>query len=278
MKRLSTLLQYLPNFKGKMRLVNFIFKPLLQKRNILIKAKNGVLFNLPNLIEPVGKHLFINGEYEIDEINFVKNAIRKNNVNTFLDIGANIGLFSLSVAKEFPTVAIFAIEASPRVYTTLQDNIMLNHLQNIKAIQLGLANTDTAELSFYSDETKYGTGSFAPIFTDKAEMVKCAKLDTLISNEIIPTNIQLIKIDVEGFELQVFQGAAQLLEHASALTILFEFVDWAEQNAGNKKGAAQEYLISLNYSLFKLHKNKLLPLTAALKTGNASLVAIKNNN
>ncbi|RZJ53063.1 MAG: FkbM family methyltransferase [Flavobacterium sp.] len=277
MKNLSKLFQLIPKFKGKTTVSNFILRLLNNKRDIIITIKNRLLIKIPNLIEPVGSHLFINGEYEVDEIEFIKNEIRQKKLKTFLDIGANIGLFSLSVAKEFGELKIFSIEASPRVYRYLIDNIELNSILNITTLQLGLSNNDNQEINFYSDETKFGTGSFAPVFTTKAEKVKCAKLDTLILNTLIKEQIDIIKIDVEGFELQVFQGGKHLLEKENAPIILFEFVDWAEKNAGNLTGSAQEYLISLEYQLYQLNNRKLVRIDAPLTNGSASLIAMKNN-
>lgn len=275
MKNLSKIFQSIPKFKGKVRLSNIILKPFSKKRDIVISAKKNIKFKIPNLLEPVGYHLFINGEYEVDEINFIKKEIRKNNFKTFLDIGANIGLFTLSIANEFKDIAIFSIEASPRVYSYLQDNLKLNSISNVTAFQLGLSNNDNQEINFYSDEAKYGTGSFAPIFTNKAEKVKCTKLDTLIVNKLIPNHVDIIKIDVEGFELQVFQGSKNLLEKEDAPIILFEFVDWAEGNAGNIKGSAQTFLMSLNFKLYQLNGKELIPINVPITKGATTIIAKK---
>ena len=87
--------------------------------------------------------------------------------------------------------------------------------------------------------------------------------------------MKVIKVDVEGYEKLVFQGAAGLLSRPQAPLLIFEFADWAETRAGFRAGEAQELLLSWGYSLWELEG--LLrgnpPLSEPLRAGFRTVVA-----
>ena len=135
--------------------------------------------------------------------------------DTFWDIGANIGWFSLFASKIVGSRGkVFSFEPSPDVFSLLSANI--RGLSSIRAIQCGVGNADTVAAfaahgvsnssSFVEAVTKINCSPETPI--RKVE-VKIRKVDTLVKD--IGAVPRLAKIDVEGFELEVLKGAADLL-------------------------------------------------------------------
>lgn len=273
---ISALLQRLPSFRGKIRLGSFLISPWKNKKiEYTAKLPNKLVMTLPNLTETLAVHLFINGYYEPQEIKFINKEIKLNKHKVFLDIGANIGLFSLDIASNNPDVFTYAIEASPRVFYYLTKNINQNKLTNIEPVQTVLNDTELAEINFYSNEIAFGTGSLSPVFTKDAEVVSSTTIDLFLTSKNIE-HIDIIKIDVEGYELQVFKGGSKLLNREKSPTILFEFVDWAEERANNKAGDAQLFLMNAGYKLYRLDKDLLIEMKECMKKGSATLIAVKN--
>ena len=115
----------LPTFKGKLRFLRFLLRESYLKKETSFKLKKkNLLITVPNLIENVSFELFCNGEYETDYINYFISSIPVGGV--FFDIGANIGIYSLTIAHHRPDIKIYAFEASPFVYNFLEKNIIQN--------------------------------------------------------------------------------------------------------------------------------------------------------
>ena len=145
--------------------------------------------------------------------------------DTFWDIGANIGWFSLLASKIVKSNGkIFAFEPSPDVFKLLSVDIRgLNH---IHAIQCGVGNADTimafaahgasSSASFVEEVTKINQHYLPEIPIQKVK-VNLRRVDTLVKQLGRP---RLIKIDVEGFEFEVLKGATDLLSAGSDRPIL----------------------------------------------------------
>lgn len=87
------------------------------------------------------------GSYESDETAFLKSVLRDGEV--FLDIGANLGWYSLALGRHCPTSRIYAFEPIPSTVEMLEKNIRLNRLGNIEVIRMGLfSQEDELELPF----------------------------------------------------------------------------------------------------------------------------------
>jgi len=105
-------------------------------------------------------------------------------------------------------------------------------------------------------------------------MVTTTTIDQ-IAAELGYKKVGFIKIDIEGFEYFAFKGGQYLLRSEDAPDIIFEFVDWAEEKAGLKKGSAQEILKEYGYQLYVLEKHELIPLIGTVAKGGKSLFATK---
>jgi FkbM family methyltransferase len=131
--------------------------------------------------------------------------------DSILDIGANIGWYSISLAKRYPGCRIQAFEPIPKTFAYLQRNIALNGVGNITVNNHGFSNkADT--LTFFYYPTGSGNASSAKL-ADVAgvEEIRCKvlPLDDYMQGQA--GGVDFIKCDVEGAELLVFQGATGTL-------------------------------------------------------------------
>jgi FkbM family methyltransferase len=270
----------LPRFKGKYRLARLILGNSLDVKNIWIKAFNNYQYLVPNFQEPVGFALLIDGIYEPDCIEFMLQKLPKNAV--FLDIGANIGVFTITAAKSLnQNGRVIAVEASPKMFPFLQQNIEANGLNNVKTLELAVTEQDNATVLFYeAPMDKFGMGSISPQFHTSPIQVKTKTIDSIIKDEQID-KVDFIKVDVEGYESSVFKGAEKLLTSPNAPIILFEFCDWAEaRKPEGKIGDSQRVLINFGYKIWKLNDfvKGGKPLDSILEKGSDMLVGVKHRN
>lgn len=274
---IEQLLRRLPLFKGKQRLARLLLrKKIAIGSDLQLKGKYGCAYKLPNIKENVGFELFINGVFEEDIIDLIIERLPVNGV--MLDIGANIGAIVIPVCKLRTDIRALAIEASPRVYGYLQHNKDLNDLQSCSLINKAVTDKDNETVNFFSPEEKYGKGSLSSVFTKNAEIVETITLDA-VCEQYSFEQVDVIKIDIEGYEYGAFKGGASLLNKSNAPDIIFEFVDWAEDLAKDcKPGDAQQLLLEYGYKLYVIEKSgKIRAVGVPVCTGAAMLLASKKN-
>lgn len=268
--------RYLPAFRGKRRLARFLFPNQFQQEgDMIVMGKHNIQYCLPNIRENVGMDIYVNGIYEPEVVNFLKSELPQNGV--YFDLGANIGSILIPLCKLRKDVLGVGVEASPWVFNYLKRNCELNEMANVRILNNALYDKDDELLDFYSPRDKYGKGSFSSLFSTDAVKVVTRRVDTLMSMLNIQ-NVDIIKIDVEGYECLVFKGAQKLLQHSAAPDIIFEFVDWAESQAlGLKAGDAQQFLLDLGYDLFIIDREGIKKSNSILYQGAYNLLASKRN-
>jgi FkbM family methyltransferase len=151
-------------------------------------------------------------DYESENIRFLKDHIAPGAV--VFDVGAHLGLMSV-IASQLATESgkVYAFEPSPATHRLLQKVIRLNSgYAPILPFALAITN-QKGQLKFYESEVP-GSNSNSLVEKHHANRVAieipCTSLDEFVKEEQI-TNVSMIKIDAEGSELEVLQGARQLL-------------------------------------------------------------------
>ncbi len=145
----------------------------------------------------------------------------------FIDGGSSYGMFSL-LAASLPSVEkCIAIEASPKTFSYLKENISRNKLdERIKCINAAIACI-SGELHYVDEEehSEWSKTTSSPLtYGHKLVEVISISLDDLIKVENIPDSAPIfIKLDIEGNEPNAFQGLQQLFHSQRNYMILFEF-------------------------------------------------------
>ncbi|MDZ7962634.1 MAG: FkbM family methyltransferase [Aulosira sp. DedQUE10] len=280
LRLIAPIFRNLPQFRGKSRVAKYIFNNSLDTKNLDVIARDKSEYIIPNLREPIGFYLLIDGIYEKHSLDFIRRQLPSGGV--FIDIGANIGVFTITAAKFLKeTGLVIAVEASPNIFSYLQKNIESNKLTNVKTLEFAVAEHDHSTVSFYEAPTDhFGMGSLAPQFHNSPIYVKTKTLDTLIHDEKIE-QVDLIKVDVEGYEASVFKGAKKLLTSVNAPIILFEFCDWAEARVpGGNIGDSQRVLKEFGYKIWRINDfiKGNQPLNIILEKGSDMLIGSKYGN
>jgi FkbM family methyltransferase len=148
-----------------------------------------------------------------------------------IDVGAHMGRYTIIASKRVgENGKVIAIEAHPGNYEMLNRNIKLNKLTNIIPLNFAVYSKETKVKLFLPDEdlgyTMHHTvmservGETGKKFVE----VNAYTLDHLLykQNGIRPEDVRWIKIDVEGAELEVLKGAADILSNSKDITLLIE--------------------------------------------------------
>ena len=168
-----------------------------------------------DLSQSIDREIYLNGFYEKKQILFLENICKKNKINHFFDIGANIGYYSLY----FNNIKnIYAFEPNKLNFQNLRYNNDLNNF-NIKLYNFGLSDSESNSEIWYTDKNKMGGSAIFNaedpelkkyIYKDIIkEKILIKRLDDII--EIKKSNI-LIKIDVERHEKKVLIGMEKILK------------------------------------------------------------------
>jgi FkbM family methyltransferase len=130
----------------------------------------------------------------------------------FVDVGANVGVLTLAAAQRVgPSGRVYAIEPHPAVYQYLIDNIALNGFSNVVAMDCALGATEG--LANLSDRRSDDQNS---IVDASALSVPMRRLDDIVPPD---ERVDLLKIDVEGFELFVLRGASDTLKRTASVYV-----------------------------------------------------------
>ena len=147
----------------------------------------------------------------------------------FFDVGANVGHHTLFMANK--SDAVFAFEPFAPLQNLIRQRIELNQLDNIRVIPFALGDGDAIQSYYPGDVVNPGTGTFLP---DAGEInrvpvsLEIRKGDALCDELNLPP-IDILKVDVEGFEPKVFRGLNERIRRDRP-AVLTEFT--AESRAG----------------------------------------------
>lgn len=177
--------------------------------------------------------LLTQGVWEKYETELLSSSVKRGDV--ILDIGANFGYFSIMAAKLVGNEGkVYAFEPEPDNYQLLIKNIKLNGYTNIIPIQKAVSNRN-GKLKLYLDKINWGGSSFSEdnILPQKEGFieVETTNLDDFFQNEVKDSRVSFIKLDVEGAEGLVLEGADKILQN-NDLKILMEFWPYGLRNLG----------------------------------------------
>lgn len=218
--------------------------------------------------------VFYYGAYAKDELRILEDLINKARGSTILDIGANVGHHSLFFSKFGKKVHSF--EPFSEVSARLEQKIADNGLKNVHLHKIALGEKDEVKEFFASDSNNTGTGSFVNRQTSR-EPVKLSIFngDSYLERNNI-TDIGFIKIDVEGFEIEVLKGLKQTINKYQPII----FFEWSCTDSNNEFKAFVQSTFPENVYQFSILKpaQPFLVFLSDQKPGLVKLSHIKSGN
>jgi FkbM family methyltransferase len=233
-------------------------KGLLQKSGqeekiVLIKNFDSDLQLKIDRSRTMGASIYWTGFHEFRELLFLHDFLKKDMV--LLDVGANVGEYTLFAAKRLINGKVISFEPMPALRGLLDENIRLNNFQNVKLQSYGLADIE-GNFPIYTTEdiANEGLSTFFPSdnLKQRSIHVEVKTLDRECESLQLD-RLDFIKMDIEGSELKALQGAHNTIQHFRPL-IMIEISDVTYLAAGYSTKDVSTFFSSLNYLPFQINK------------------------
>ena len=219
--------------------------------------------------------LMYNG-FEETEMRFVRRLLRPG--MTVLDIGAHHGLYTLLAAKRVGRRGrVIAFEPSPRERRRLAKHVRLNRCRNVEVEACALGNeSGEADLFLVDGFRDWGNSLRPPAVAEPTRKMRVPvqRLDDVLA-ELGVEHVDFIKLDAEGGELAVLEGARKLLQTAPRPAILAEVEDVRTRPWGYPAREIMQLLARWNYRWFALSEmGTLYPASPDDESYDANFVAL----
>ena len=221
---------------------------ILRKKKFLI-SRNGIKYNV-DLEEGIDLGIFLNLKNE-KKLFKVKKYVDINEKSLIVDIGANIGSVSLPLAQNFNNAQIYSIEPTIYAFKKLKENINLN-LKLKKRIK-----TFNNFATYKNKKTKFVHSSWKLVRGDKKHGIhkgilkktsnKSISIDNLLKRN--KKRVRLIKIDVDGYELEVLKSAEKTLKKDKPI-IYFELAPYLYKEMGYTADHLIRYIKKIDYAFY----------------------------
>src|SRR3990167_2074877 len=234
-----------------------------------------------SLDSEISRCVYVECFYEPNQFYFLSKFLKKG--MTFVDVGANVGLYSLFASRLVgKTGQVVAIEPSRREFNRLKQNLKMNKTKNIKALKLALTDSNAIKklnvaVFPYDGHNSFGTFGYETTKIDHTEEVVTKTLDKLIQ-ETKMKQIDAIKIDVEGAELTALKSGLRTLKLLKPL-LLMELSDRTLTKQGSSSNQIWKLLTRLSYIIYEFNQSsgKLREARQKKNYDGENIIAIPQN-
>jgi FkbM family methyltransferase len=218
------------------------------------------------------------GAFENAETAFVMRFLRQG--KTVLDVGAHHGFYTLLASLRVgPTGKIIAFEPSPRERKRLERHTKMNNCKNVRIEPFAVGASHGHGTLFLVEGAEDYCNSLRPPAAEvetRTVDVEVISLDELLPRAAVQI-VDFIKLDVEGAELGVLQGARRLLQAQPRPVLLVEVYDIRTKPWGYQAREIVQFLDRLGYQWFRLRENGVPEAVAPdCDAYDTNLVAIPN--
>jgi FkbM family methyltransferase len=262
--------------KNFISLINFVWKHPLNQKNRIAAITRVIRWQIASRLIPGlialpylnGKYLFAKngmtsavsnwycGLDEYEDMSFVLDILNPGEL--FVDVGANIGSYSILAATK--NARVIAIEPIPSTFKVLRQNVMLNELNDlIETINIGLGNKEE-NLKFSTDQ-----GTINHVLKKGEDVKQMTKILVRPLDDVLDGRVpKIIKIDTEGFETKVIEGAQKTLINKNLFAVIME-LNGSGAYYGFDEDILHQKMLSFNFNSYIYDPNK------------KKLISLKNN-
>jgi len=231
------------------KIYNSAYRSLSPEGSILLNI-NGLKIYVEGK-SGMAKLLGIKGSYEEETTKLFSEILKEE--MTVLDLGANIGYYSLLAGKQIGEKGkVFAFEPWHESFSLLQKNIEVNGFKNIIPVAKAVSNQcGRQKLFLASDPGQHSLGGDANC---ESVEVDVTSVDEFVREQNI--SVDLVKMDVEGAEMSVLEGMAETISKNPHIRIITEFVPGHLELNNCSPSAFLEKLFSYGFKLYVINDEK----------------------
>lgn len=251
-----------PNHPFKLRLARNLAR-LFFSNGLRLRGLNDAVLLL-QFDDYIPNHIILTGAYEPKSLSLALSIM--SNGGTFLDIGSNFGLYTCTVGQ-LRDVKCISIEPAADAFVHLQRNVFHNPKLQVTLAYVGLSSA--GRFVRVEVPVSHNSGTARVVLGDsnlQKYYIRCVSLNELLE-EIRPESIKLLKIDVEGYEMEVFRGLNWSGPYRPE-NIIMEFTEYMARNQDTTRDCL-EFFDTVGYDAFDIGG---LPLNV----GNCTRLAESN--
>ncbi len=239
-------------FRGKYRLMNL----LAAKSGVRSARIFGYRMDL-DLSDWIQRNMYL-GSYEQPQTSRILSHLRPG--MTFVDVGANVGYYSAMASSIVGTGRVVSYEPNPYSFDRLSGWIQANQAKNITPVCVALGGEEGTLTTHFAEADNH-TASLVPgLLPSESRETTVVAVKTLDSEaeRLGLGHIDVMKIDVDGYESEVFKGSSKLLEEGRIGAILCEFsVHWLAE-VGSSSDELQRFFVSRGFIQRGVYGTELL--------------------
>ena len=183
------------------------------------------------------------------ELKLINKMSEKNQV-FLIDCGCNYGFYSFYTASLSDQNSVIAIEASLATAQDFEKNINLNKFNNIVLKNSAISDTDNIIVNFNESKNDWESSLVHNEFDEKkVNKIKTQKIDTIIKDQKLDDYSLLIKLDIEGHELQALEGAKNTIKKYNPI-IIMELSTYIFNKNDRSLDSFKFFLTEFDYSIY----------------------------
>lgn len=208
----------------------------------------------------IGRHIYKYGAHDRRMTKFLQDFLVLQPGDVVLDVGANIGWYSLILNKLAPDgVDIYAFEPHPGNRALLEENVRRNAASGVHVVASAVSDHSGEQDLFVYSGANTGRHSLLPINSGERIRIQTTTLDEFWSGRNLGQRVpRFIKVDIEGYELMALRGGQGVLSRCP--TVLFEYSPRFMQAAGQAPEELLDLMFGLGFQCSRLDGGQEMPI------------------
>jgi len=230
----------------------YCFYRILRKQfnsNLIVKIYNFFLYSSYRKNKTSYSLLQKCDFFDVSEIKIIKKVSKFSKI-FLIDCGSNFGFYTFFTSSLSPENYTIAIEASEKTLNEFKENLSLNNFNNIKYINKAVSDEDDKVIEFSESENDWESSTISSHLRVKSSKnIATITIDTILKGEKVSDKKLIIKIDVEGGDINVLAGAQKTIKSYQPI-IIIEFSKYIHKNQKYNYDFLEKFLELHNYEIY----------------------------